>query len=341
MTPFAYVHAESIDAALRINPAGNASAFIAGGTSLLDLMKLEVAQPARLIDITALPLTDIAALPGGGLRLGALAKMSDVAADARIVRDYGAVSQALLASASPQLRNMATMGGNVLQRTRCFYFRTASLPCNKRLPGSGCPAIEGDHRMHAVLGTSGHCIATHASDLAVALSAFDAVLQLRGPAGARSVPLNDFYLLPGATPAQENVLLPGELIVAIDLPAPLPRVAAGSAASSTYRSAYVKVRDRASFEFALVSAAVAVELADGRIVGARIALGGVGTRPWRASQAEALLAGQPVSAEHFRAAAAGALAGARPLPQNAFKVELAQRALERALHLVTGLAETA
>ena len=335
MIPFAYVNAETIDGALRagVPTSGEAgsTAFIAGGTNVLDLMKLEVARPGRLVDISALPLADITTLSGGGLRIGALARMSNAAADPRLVREYGAVAEALLASASPQLRNMATMGGNVLQRTRCFYFRTVSLPCNKRLPGSGCPAIDGDHRMHAVLGTSGQCIATHASDLAVALCAFDAVLQLRGPAGARNVPINDFYLLPGATPTQENRLLPGELIVAIDLPA----------LSTGNRSAYVKVRDRASFEFALVSAAVSLELADGRIAGARIALGGVGTRPWRAPQAEALLAGQPLSGDHFRAAARMALAGARPLPQNAFKVELAQRALERALHQAAGLAESA
>jgi xanthine dehydrogenase YagS FAD-binding subunit len=333
MSPFTYISAATTEAALRAAaPDGRGMAqFVAGGTTLLDLMKLEVARPDRLVDINAVPLTTIAALPDGGLRIGALARMGDVAADPRVARDYGAVSQALLASASPQLRNMATMGGNVLQRTRCFYFRTVTLPCNKRQPGSGCPAIAGDHRMHAVLGTSEHCIATHASDLAVALAAFDATLQLQGPAGTRSVPLNAFYLLPGATPEQENVLLPGEMIVALDLPAlPAARL-----------SSYVKVRDRASFEFALVSAAVGLELGGGRIVAARIALGGVGTRPWRAGEAEARLSGQAASTANFRAAADLALRGARPLPQNGFKVELARRALERALHLAAGIEEAA
>jgi xanthine dehydrogenase YagS FAD-binding subunit len=240
------------------------------------------------------------------------------------------IAQALLASASPQLRNMASIGGNLLQRTRCAYFRDTTFACNKRRPGSGCDAIRGEHRMHAILGTSEHCIAVHASDLAVALVALDAVVVLHGPDGERQVPLADFYLIPGATPEHETVMRRGELIVAVDVPD--SPVAA--------RSLYVKIRDRAAFEFALVSAAVGVDVEGGRIDGARIALGGVGTRPWRALDAERLLVGRRPGREAFSEAAAAALHGAAPLTQNVFKVTLAQATLVRALTVVTGGAVT-
>jgi xanthine dehydrogenase YagS FAD-binding subunit len=265
-------------------------------------------------------------LPGGGLRLGALARMSDVAWDRRVAERYPVVSQALLAGASGQLRNMATMGGNVLQRTRCWYFRDTAMPCNKREPGSGCSAIRGINRIHAILGTSEQCIATHPSDLAVALAALDATVRVRGGgAGAatteRTIPFTAFHVLPGAHPERETVLGQGELITAIDLPA-LPFAA---------RSLYLKVRDRASYAFALASAAVALDLNGGTIRGARVALGGVGTKPWRSPEAERALVGRPANEATFRAAADAALRGAVPRRDNAFKLELAKRTLVRAL----------
>lgn len=300
--------------------------FIAGGTNLVDLMRINVETPARVIDINALPLKGITALPGGGVRIGALSRMSEVAEHPLIVQGFPAVSQALLASASPQLRNMASIGGNLLQRTRCPYFRDLALPCNKREPGTGCSAIGGENKMQAVLGTSDSCIATYAGDMAVAMVALDAVVRLRGPKGDRTVNLIDFHVVPGNTPQRETVLAPDELILAVDLPA----------APHAARSHYLKVRDRASYEFAVTSAAVGLELAAGRVRAARVALGGVGTKPWRSPEAEALLVGQTPNREVFQAAAQAALRGARGYSQNAFKIPLAQRTLVRALELVAG-----
>jgi xanthine dehydrogenase YagS FAD-binding subunit len=323
MEAFDLIRPTTIDDAIRAAQRGR-SRFIAGGTDLMQLMKDNVETPLHVIDVEGV-LDDHVTLNDQGLRIGALARMSDVAAHVEIVRSYPVIAQALLASASPQLRNMATIGGNLLQRTRCGYFRDTGFPCNKRVEGSGCPAIGGENRLLAILGGSDTCIATHASDLAVALVALDATVELRHADGAtRTVALVAFYREPGATPHLETVLQPGELITAITVPAhPLAR-----------RSAYLKVRDRASFEFALVSAAVALDI-DGQLIReARIALGGVGTKPWRAQAAETALRGTPATGENFRRAAEIALQGARPATQNAFKVTLAQRAIVRALHSV-------
>jgi xanthine dehydrogenase YagS FAD-binding subunit len=295
--------------------------YLAGGTTLIDLMKLHVEQPAALVDINAVPLAGIEELPGGGVRVGAMVRNSDMAHHELIRSRYPVLSQALLAGASAQVRNMATTGGNLLQRTRCYYFRDTSAACNKRQPGSGCAALDGYNRIHAVLGTSGQCIATHPSDMCVALAALDAVVRLNGPRGERAVPLTEFHLLPGDHPERESVAAPGELITAVDIP-PLPFAT---------RSLYVKVRDRASYAFALASAAVALDLRDGTIRDARIALGGVGTKPWRARDAERLLIGRPIGSASWRAAAEAALAGAEPQRFNAFKIELAKRTLVRAL----------
>ena len=300
--------------------------LIAGGTNLVDLMRIGVESPGVVVDINALPLKSIDALPGGGVRIGALARMSEVAEHPLIVHGFPVLSQALLASASPQLRNMASIGGNLLQRTRCPYFRDTALPCNKRVPGSGCGAIGGENRMQAVLGTSDACIATYAGDMAVALSALDALVRLRGPKGDRTVNLVDFHLVPGQTPEKETVLQPGELILAVDLPA----------APHTSHSQYLKVRDRASYEFALTSAAVGLDVQGGIIRSARVALGGVGTKPWRSKEAEAALVGQAANRTTFAAAAQIALQGARPYSQNGFKIPLAQRTLIRALEVVAG-----
>jgi xanthine dehydrogenase YagS FAD-binding subunit len=328
MIPFDYTRATTIDEAVKAGREPS-TRFIAGGTTLVDLMKLHVETPSRVVDITALPQADaslaaIAELPDGGLRLGALAPMSDTAWDARVRERYPLVSQSLLLAASGQIRNMATLGGNVLQRTRCWYFRDTAMPCNKREPGSGCSALHGLNRMHAVLGTSEHCIATHPSDFAVALAALDAVVRVRG-ATTRTIPFADFHLLPGAHPERETALRPGELVTAIDLPAlPFAR-----------RSLYLKVRDRASYAFALASAAVAVDVQGGTVRAARVALGGVGTKPWRSHEAERALVGRPAAAATFRAAADAALRGAVPHEDNKFKIDLAKRTLVRALTEVT------
>jgi xanthine dehydrogenase YagS FAD-binding subunit len=276
--------------------------------------------------VNALPLKTIQALPGGGVRIGALSRMSEVAAHPLVVRDFPAVSQALLLSASPQLRNRASIGGNLMQRTRCSYFRDTASPCNKREPGTGCSAIGGENRMLAVLGTSESCIATNAGDMAVAMVALDAVVRIRGPKGDRTVPLVDFHLLPGNTPQIETVLEPGELILAVDLPG----------AAHARNSHYLKVRDRASYEFAVTSAAVGLSVVGGVIVSARIALGGVGTKPWRSKEAEVALIGKAANRASFQAAAELALRGAQPRSQNAFKIPLSQRTLVRALDIVTG-----
>ena len=330
MISFDYVTANDLDGAARAG-AGPSARFIAGGTTLIDLMKLDVERPTLVIDLNTLvrrdpSLSAIADLPGGGLRLGALARMGDVAWDDRVKTAFPLVSQALLLAASGQIRNVATIGGNVLQRTRCPYFRDTATACNKRDPGSGCSALHGFNRTHAVLGTSSACIATHPSDLAVALVALDAAVHVRGPGrdgrmADRVIPFTEFHVAPGSQPARETVLRHGEVITAIDLP-PL---------AFAKRSLYFKVRDRASYAFALASAAVALDIEDGRIKDARVALGGVGTKPWRSPEAERALRGRAASEATFRAAADAALAGARAQKDNAFKISLAKRTLVRAL----------
>ncbi|MEU0786087.1 xanthine dehydrogenase family protein subunit M [Streptomyces sp. NPDC006173] len=326
MHPFAYARATDTDQAIAVVAADPAASFLAGGTTQLDLMKDGVLRPDRLVDISRLPLRGITA-GETTLRVGALTSMEELAADPVVSRRLPFVREALLQGASVQLRNLATIGGNLLQRARCRYFRDPAVDaCNKRAPGSGCAAIAGIQRMHAVLGTSEHCIALHASDLAVPLTALDATVHVQGTNGPRSIPLTRFYLPPGDTPQLENVLEHGELITAVDIPL-LPETA---------RSHYLKVRDRASYEFALTSAAVTVVIDGGRIELARVALGGVGTIPWRARDAEEILRGAPPDTATFRAAADAAVAGARPLPGTAFKVDLARRTLVRALETVAG-----
>ncbi len=305
--------------------ARDGAKFVAGGTTLIDLMKLDVERPNALVDINILPLARIEPQPGGGLKIGALVRNSDLAHDAQVKRSYPVLSEALLSGASPQLRNMATTGGNLLQRTRCYYFRDAAYPCNKRNPGSGCPAIDGYNRIHAVLGTSEHCIATHPSDMAVAMMALDATVHLSGPNSQRDVPISQFYLLPGATPDHENILKPGEIITHVTLP-PLP---------ANTKSHYLKRRDRASYEFALASAAVIVIMNGRSIRSAKIAMGGVGTIPWRSPEAEHELAGREASEKVFRKVAEAALHGAKGHRDNSFKIELAKRTLVRALQTVT------
>ena len=299
--------------------------FVAGGTTLLDLMKLNVETPEQLIDINRLPLDKVEPLADGGLKIGATVRNSALAHHPIVQRDYAVLSQALLAGASGQLRNMATTGGNLLQRTRCMYFRDTSMPCNKRAPGTGCSAIAGANRNLAILGTSEHCIATNPSDMNVAMAALEATIHVQGMRGERSIRIADFHLLPGSTPDRETVLAPGDLITHVTLPPPAP----GS------RSFYLKLRDRASYEFALASAAVVISVERGRVARARIALGGVGTKPWRSTEAEALLAGEPAGELAFRRAADAALRGARPQSQNGFKVELARRCLVHALEQAT------
>lgn len=298
--------------------------FVAGGTTLLDLMKLNVEAPAQVVDINRLPLAEIERLPDGGLKVGALVRNADLAQHADVKRDYAVLSEALLAGASAQLRNMATTGGNLLQRTRCMYFRDEHMPCNKRQPGSGCPAIDGANRNLAILGTSGHCIATNPSDMNVALAALEARIVIQGSGGERTVPIADFFLLPGDTPQHETVMQPGDLITHVLLPPP----------KRGARSHYLKLRDRASYEFALASAAVVLATDGGRITHARVALGGVGTRPWRSLEAEQALVGQMAEPASFAAAASAALRDAKPQSENAFKVELAKRCLTHALATV-------
>ena len=321
MQPFTYTTVADADAATRLAVADPRARYLAGGTTLVDLMKLDVEQPTQLIDITGLPLDEITALSDGGLRIGAMVRNSDLAHNELVRARYPMLSQAVLAGASGQVRNMATTAGNLLQRTRCFYFRDTGTPCNKREPGSGCSALDGYNRIHAVLGTSAHCIATHPSDMAVALVALDARVRVMGPAGERVISLGALHRLPGDRPDRETTLEPGELIIAVDVP-PL---------AFASRSLYLKVRDRASFAFALASAAVAVDVRDGTVRDARIALGGVGTKPWRAAGAEEALRGRRAGRDAYRAAADAALAGAVPRAHNAFKIELAKRTLVRAL----------
>jgi xanthine dehydrogenase YagS FAD-binding subunit len=325
MEAFQFNQAKTVNSALEAVRSQTQTKFVAGGTTLIDLMKLNVETPKKVVDINSLPLTQIESSADGGLKIGALVRNSDLAHDETIQKRYTVLSEALLSGASPQLRNMATTGGNLLQRTRCYYFRDTSYACNKREPGSGCPAIDGFNRIHAILGTSEHCIATHPSDMAVAMMALEAAVHIQGANGERTVPLNDFYLLPGTTPNRENVLAPGDLITYVTLPS----------LSNGTRSHYLKLRDRASYEFALSSAAVVVSLSGNRIERVRIALGGVGTKPWRSMEAEQALEGREANEGNFRAAADVALQDAKPRHDNAFKVELAKRCLIRTLKNVT------
>jgi xanthine dehydrogenase YagS FAD-binding subunit len=302
--------------------------FVAGGTTLVDLMKLDVERPTLVVDINRLGLDAIERSPEGGLQIGAMVRNAALAHHPAVARDYPVLAEALLAGASAQLRNVATTGGNLLQRTRCMYFRDVSMACNKRAPGSGCSAIDGANRALAILGTSEHCIATNPSDMNVALAALEAKIHVQGPDGERVIPIGDFHLLPGETPHRETVLEPGELVTHVTLPPPR----AGG------KSLYLKLRDRASFEFALASAAVVVEVADDRFRHLRLAMGGIGTKPWRMLAAEEALTGAAVADEAIRAAAELALRDARPQSENGFKVELAVRCLTHALRLATGLA---
>ena len=328
MRPFEYVSADDPAAAVALVSADPRAEYLAGGTTELDLvLKDGVLEPGRLVDITRMPLREITRADDT-LQIGALVTMNELAADPTVSERLPLVREALLASASPQLRNMATIGGNLLQRTRCRYFRDVSVPaCNKRTPGSGCAAVRGPARMHAILGAGEHCIALHASDLCVPLVALDTLVDIQGVDGSRSVPLTQFYLLPGRRPDIENVLRHGDLITRIRIPL-LP---VGT------RSGYVKVRDRASYEFALTSAAAALSIADGTIVRARLALGGVGTVPWRAREAERLLRGAPATGRTFQAAAQAALGDPFTVAGTAFKVELAERTIVRALQTVSGV----
>src|SRR5258705_9041636 len=299
--------------------------FIGGGTTLIDLMKLNVEQPQTLIDINRLPLDMIEALPDGGLTIGAVVRNSDLAYHPLVRKNYAVLSEAILSGATVQLRNMATTAGNLLQRTRCMYFRDTAMPCNKREPGTGCAAITGVNHNLAILGTSEHCIATNPSDMNIAMAALEATIHVHGLKGERSIPIADFHVLPGNTPERETVLEPGDLITHVTLPPSAPGT----------RSLYLKLRDRASYEFALASAAVVVTVANGKLTRARIALGGVGTKPWRSTEAEGELTGQSATKAVFRKAADAALRNAKPQSQNGFKVELAKRCLVHALKTVT------
>ncbi|MFO1500219.1 MAG: xanthine dehydrogenase family protein subunit M [Verrucomicrobiota bacterium] len=296
--------------------------YIAGGTTLIDLMKLNVETPQRVLDINRLPLDAIERTPEGGLKIGATVRNAALAHHPAVKRDYPVLSQAILNGASAQLRNMATTAGNLLQRTRCMYFRDPAMPCNKREPGTGCPAITGANRNLAVLGTSDHCIANHPSDMCVAMAALEATIHVQGPKGERVIPFHEFHLLPGKTPDRETVLEPGDLITHVTLPPSTPDA----------KQFYLKLRDRASYEFALASAAVVIHQRDHIITRARIALGGVGAKPWRSLEAEATLVGQTADQANFRNAADAAMRDAKPQSQNGFKIELAKRCLTYALH---------
>lgn len=325
MKSFDYVRPSSVAEAVAA-AAIPGSAFLAAGTNLVDLMKIGVARPDRLIDLNHLPGLDaIEHLADGSVRIGAQVRNSDLAHDADFRRCFPSVAEALLSGASAQLRNAATVGGNLLQRTRCAYFQDVDSACNRRTPGSGCDARGGENRLHAVLGWSEQCIATHPSDFCVPLVAIGAVVEIEGPAGRREIALNDFHLLPGETPELESVLGRGELVVALRLPA--------EAAGFASHARYVKLRERTSYAFAVVSAAAALRVDEGRIVEARLALGGVAAKPWRAEAAEAVLKNAAPDADAFRKAAEVALAEARPSGDNAFKIELARRIAVRALTL--------
>jgi len=331
MQPFAFSRAHDVQQAIQAGAHASTAQqgaevqYVAGGTTLIDLMKLDVERPAQVVDINHLPLDKVESTADGRLKIGALVRNADLAVLPEVQRNYTVLSQALLAGASGQLRNMATTGGNLLQRTRCVYFRDSASACNKREPGSGCPAIEGYNRNLAILGVSPHCIATNPSDMNVALTALEATIVIQGRKSERSVPIAEFFLLPGDTPQVETVMEPGDLITHVLLPKPH----AGT------RSHYVKLRDRASYEFALASAAVVVTMRDGKIASARIAMGGIATRPWRSQEAEGVLTAQAPSLDLFEHAAQALLANAKPQSQNGFKLELARRCLTHALTQVT------
>ncbi|WP_326732731.1 FAD binding domain-containing protein [Streptomyces phaeochromogenes] len=324
MYPFTYTKAANTREALNAGRRGGR--YIAGGTTLVDLMRETVEHPDTLVDISALPLREVTVTERGGMRIGALVSMAEAAAHPKVRTLYPVISQALELSASAQLRNMATIGGNIMQRTRCTYFRDVSADCNKRDPGSGCAAREGFNRTHAILGTSDDCVATHPSDVAVAFAALEASVHLLGPDGERRVAFADFLLRPGSTPQREQALRQGELITAVEIPA-LPR---------PLKSGYLKVRDRQSYEFALTSAAVALHVRGGVIQEAKVAAGGVGTVPWKLPAVELHLVGERPSASLWAAAAQQAAVGARPLAHNRFKVELLKRTVERRLSTVGG-----
>ena len=326
MRPFGYLVPPDPAAAIAAVAGRPGAAFVAGGTNLVDLMKLGVAAPDLLVDVTRLLPGLIEPVPGGGLRIGAGVRNSDLAADPRVRAGFPVLAQAVLAGASGQLRNMATVGGNLLQRTRCLYFQDVTKPCNKRMPGSGCPARTGDHRNLAVLGGSPHCVATHPSDMAVALAALDAVVYVQGPAGLRVIPLGELYRLPGDRPDRETTLERGDLITAVEIP---PLAYAGN-------SAYRKVRDRASYAFGVASVAAALDVAGGVIRDVRLAIGAVAPVPWRARAAERVLAGRPATAEWFGRAADAELAAAAPLPDNAFKLTLVRNIVVRVLCELAG-----
>lgn len=325
MRPFTYLRpTDAQDAVATVADDPDAS-YIAGGTNLVDHMLLGLRSPATLVDVSRLPLDRVEELPGGGVRIGAMVRNSDLAAHPLVREHYPLLSAALVSGASGQLRNAATTGGNLLQRTRCVYFQNPAMPCNKREPGSGCAAREGHGRGNAVLGISEHCVATHPSDMAVALAALDAQVRVLGPDGGRSVPLTEFYLLPGDAPEQETVLRHGDLVTAVDLPPLSPQL----------RSRYRKVRDRASFAFALVSAAVAIEVQDQTITRAGLAFGGVAHSPWRSRLAEEMLLGAPPSEEAFHSAVEAEFAHAQPGRDNAYKVPMAVNTMVAVLRALT------
>lgn len=326
MELFTYTKAASESEAILAGAQGPEVRFIAGGTTLLDLMKLNVERPKKIIDINHLPLNKIEKLSDGRLKIGALIRNRDLAEHPIITKDYSVLSQAIKLGASAQVRNMASTSGNLLQRTRCMYFRNDAMACNKRAPGSGCAAIEGDNRRLAILGTSNKCIANNASDMNVALSALEAIIEVRGPDGEKNIPIDDFFLLPGQTPERENILKPGDLVTSIILPVP-----------QKSQQVYLKLRDRVSFEFALCSAAIVAEVYKKEFAYIRIALGGVGTKPWRAFHAEELLKNKTISDNSFQDAAEAALSEAKPQSKNAFKIELTKRCIIHALKLATNI----
>jgi xanthine dehydrogenase YagS FAD-binding subunit len=320
MNRFSYIRADDVDDAVR-EKSGPTVKFVAGGTNLIDLMKYNVERPDRLVDITLLPVRRIEATPDGGLRIGALVTNAATAYDERIAARYPMLANAILSGASPQLRNAATTGGNLMQRTRCYYFYDVATPCNKRSPGSGCPAIGGVNRIHAILGASDRCIATHPSDMCVAMAALEARINVTGPGGDRVIPIAEFHRLPGDHPEIDTTLKGDELITGVDLP--------NEDFSKNFT--YLKLRDRASYAFALVSVAAGLQLDGGRITAARVAMGGVASKPWRNVDAEQELVGKAPSDEVFAAFADKVLAEAKPQSQNAFKIPLAKRAIVRAL----------
>ena len=328
MNPFVYERASDAARAVAAVYGDPGAMFLGGGTNLVDHMRLGVAKPGRLVDVTRLPFDQVGEMPDGGVRIGTNVRNSDLAAHPLIRKRYPMLSQALLSGASGQLRNMATTGGNLLQRTRCVYFQDITMPCNKRRPNSGCSALGGYTRYHAILGASEHCIAVHPSDMAVAMAALEATVVVLGPSGERRIPLVDFHRLPGDEPERDTVLQHGELITAVELPA-LPLAA---------RSVYRKVRDRRSFAFALVSVAAALDVRDRKIADARIAFGGVAHKPWRARQAEEILRGNAPTPEQFARAADAELAAARPQPGNAFKLKMLRSTLVATLQELAGAA---